>query len=84
MENLAAQLRKERESSLKEKYSNYLEDICNDIRKKGVSEFMCPNDCDATANNLSEFLKNKGFSVTRIMWKPWHPGSYTKMLVIRV
>ncbi len=81
--NLAEQLRNERKTILKEKYSDLLPKICTDIRRNGVSYYDCPNDCDSTANNLTEFLKNEGFSVKRILWKPWHPSSYTKRLEIR-
>ncbi len=83
MANLAEQLRNERRVSLKEKYSKYLGEICEEIRKKGLAEFECPNDCDVTADNMTEFLKNEGFTVKRILWKPWHPRSFTKCLEIR-
>lgn len=83
MANLAQQLKKEREGSLKEKYAGYLNDICDQIRKNGVAIVYMPNDCDTTANNLSEFLGNEGFSVKRIMYKPWHPGSFTKYIEVR-
>ena len=83
MANLAEMLRNERKESLKEKYEELLGKICSDIRKKGVSEYWCPNDCDTTANNLTEFLINEGFSVERVLFKPWIPGSYTKYLLIR-
>lgn len=83
MENLAEQLRNERKNTLKEKYAEYLNDICDQIRKNGVAIVYMPNDCDKTANNLSEFLRNEGFSVKRIMYKPWHPGSFTKYIEVR-
>lgn len=81
--NLAEQLRNERKTLLKNKYNELLPQICAGIRRNGVYDYECPNDCDATANNLTEFLRNEGFTVKRVLWKPWHPGSYTKRLEIR-
>lgn len=84
MGNLAEQLRNERNLSLREECSKHLNKICEEIRKKGVAIFRCPDDNDVTANGMTDFLKNEGFIVKRILWKPWHPYSYTKELEIRV
>ena len=82
MANLAEMLRNERKESLKGQFDEILGRICDDIRKKGESIYYCPNDSDKTANNLTEFLRNEGFTVKRVLFKPWHPGSYTKYLEI--
>ena len=82
--NAAEQVKMQRAEMLKNKYAHLLVEASEAIRRKGVYEYECPNDCDASANNVSDYFKNEGFNVKRVLWKPWRSDSFTKIVEVQV